>query len=153
MKLFSAFVVTALAGSWPGQSDVDPCGTQVKYAGTAVNQTCSIDFNGKRPWRVFLGGAYILGQYQFTNFDGQGGDQQDVVIFWEESFFPGSDPPELDNSTCGADSDVTISCVDYGGAWGGVYFQETANDYRMSKGSNYNIQIMGAKVHFLLLLL
>lgn len=141
MKLFAAFVSSAFAGSWPGQSDIDPCGTQVKYAGSAVNQTCTIDFNGLTPWRVFLGGAYILNQWSFTNFDGQGGDEQDVVVFWDQGY---SADGELDNSTCGDDDDVIVNCVDYGGAWGGVYFQETANDYRMSKGSNYNIQIMGA---------
>jgi hypothetical protein len=146
MKLISAILGTALAGSWPGQSDVDPCGTQVKYAGSAINQTCTIDMNGKKPWRVFVGGAYILPDtpWTFTNYEGLAGEETDVVVFWTEDYFPGSDPLELDNSTCGADSDVIVDCVDYGGAWDGLYFQETANDFRMSKGSNYNIQIIGA---------
>lgn len=148
MKLISAIIGGALAGSWPGQSDVDPCGTQVK-GGSGVNQTCTIDMNGKKPWRVFVSGAYILpdNQWEYTNYEGLAAEdvETDVVIFWEEKYVVGSDPLELDNSTCGADEDVTVTCVDYGMAWPGLYFQETANDFRMSKGSNYNIQIVGAE--------
>jgi hypothetical protein len=142
MKLISAVIASALAGDWPGQSDVDPCGTQVNFAESSINATCTLDFNGYNPWRVFLGGEWITGQYSFTNYDGMGGDSIDVVVFWEEGYQ--ADGITLDNSTCGATTDVTVSCAPQGSAVAGVYFQENANDFRMAKGSNYNVQIVGA---------
>jgi len=144
MKLICAAfaaVATALDSDWPGQSVNDPCGSTFSSTLASVNSTCTLDFGGFTPWRVFLGGEYITGMYSFTNYDGQASDERDVIVFWEE--FLGADG-ELDNSTCGSTADVTLTCTDNGSAMAGVYFQETANDYRMSKGSNYNVQIMGA---------
>lgn len=141
MKLISAIIGSALANSWPGQSDVDPCGTSVSFAENSINATCTIDFNGYDAWRVYLGGEFITGATSFTNYDGMTGDSVDVTVFWEEGYDSNGD---LDNSTCGADADVTVSCVDQGAAVAGVFFQETANDFRMAKGSNYNFQISGA---------
>ena len=138
MKLISAVIATALAADWPGQEVNDPCGTQKQFAESSVNATCTLDFNGKTPWRVYLGGEWITGANTFTNFDGMGADAIDVVVFWAQ----GNDGDgNLDNSTCGTVDDVTVSCVDQGAAVAGVFFQETANDYRMAKGSNYNIQV------------
>lgn len=142
MKLISAVISAAFAGSWPGQSDVDPCGTQVNFAESSINSTCTLDFGGYTPWRVYLGGEWITGMYSFTNYDGMAAESIDVVVFWTEGFE--ADGVTLDNSTCGMDAHVTVSCVDQGAAVSGVYFQENANDFRMSKGSNYNVQVMGA---------
>ena len=52
----------------------------------------------------------------------------------------------LMNDTCGDAAFFGLDCVDTfdQNALGGVYFMETANDFRMSKGSNYNFQIGGA---------
>lgn len=144
MKLIGSFVAAALAADWPGQSETDPCGSTLKYEGSSVNATCVMDFGGFAPWRVFLGGQYITGMYSFTNYDGQEAEVDpsvDVLVFWEEAL--GADG-ELDNSTCGTTADITVTCTPYGAAVPGVYFQETANDYRMAKGSNYNVQIGGA---------
>jgi len=88
---------------------------------------------------VFLGGEFIVDEYSFTNFDGIGSDSIDVVIFWEQSY-DGS-TGLLSNATCGYDTDVSLNCVDYGSALPGVYFMETANDFRMMKESNYNFQV------------
>jgi len=141
MKLISALVATALAADWPGQSDTDPCGTQVSFAQSSINASCTLDFNGKNPWRVYLGGEWITGIYSFTNFDGMGADNIDVVVFWEQS---NDADGNLDNTTCGVEADVSVNCVPQGAAVSGVFFQENANDFRMSKGSNYNVQIVGA---------
>ena len=141
MKIAAAIISTISALSWPGQSEQDPCGTQVNFPDQSINATCTLDTAGRSPWRVFLGGEYIVGPNQFTNFEGLGSESIDVVIFWEQTF---DSEGVLDNSTCGLDTDVTVSCVDNGAASTGVYFQETANDFRMAKTSNYNFQIKGA---------
>ena len=88
---------------------------------------------------MFLGGEFIVDEYSFTNFDGIGSDLIDVVIFWEQDY-DGS-TGLLSNATCGYDTDVTLDCVDYGSALPGLYFMETANDFRMMKESNYNFQV------------
>ncbi|CBY24319.1 unnamed protein product [Oikopleura dioica] len=145
MKVTAALIAAAYAAdpvNWPGQSDEDPCGTQIHFPESAVNATCTLDFNGYNPWRVFLGGEFIVDEYSFTNFDGIGSDSIDVVIFWEQSY-DGS-TGLLSNATCGYDTDVSLNCVDYGSALPGVYFMETANDFRMMKESNYNFQVAGA---------
>jgi len=132
-------------GQWPGQTTTDPCGSQYRYAGKAsANQTCTIDFDSNKytPWRVFVGGQYILNEYSFTSFDGVDPQNIDVVVFWEQ--VEGADG-ELDNSTCAGEGELSVSCEDYGGPWPGVYFQETTNDFRNAKNGNYNIQIAGAK--------
>lgn len=142
MKLICSFVAAALAGSWPGQGETDPCGSSQAFSVSSINSTCTLDFGAYAPYRVYLGGEYITGMYSFTNYEGMTeGKAVDVVVFWEE--FLGADG-ELDNSTCGTDADVTVNCVDNGAALEGVFFQETANDHRMAKGSNYNVQIAGA---------
>jgi hypothetical protein len=94
---------------------------------------------------VYLGGEWITGIYSFTNFDGMGADNIDVVVFWEQS---NDADGNLDNSTCGEEADVSVNCVDQGAAVSGVYFQENANDFRMSKGSNYNVQVPYCLCHF-----
>ncbi|CAG5085287.1 Oidioi.mRNA.OKI2018_I69.PAR.g10857.t1.cds [Oikopleura dioica] len=146
MKFATALIASAAAFdpvNWPGQSDEDPCGTQIQFEKTAVNSTCTLDFNGYNPWRVFLGGEFIIDEYSFTNFDGIGSDTIDVVIFWEQSF--DASTGILNNATCGTDVDVTLSCTDEGYALPGLYFMETANDFRMAKESNYNFQVAGAQ--------
>jgi hypothetical protein len=140
MKLISALVSSALAASWPGQSPTDTCGTQVSFADQSVNATCTLTL-GYDARRVYLGGEWITGDLTFTNFDGLGSDNVDVVVFWSQSF--GADGVTLDNSTCGTDADVALSCADNGAPTGGFLFQENANDYRMAKGSTYSALIHG----------
>jgi len=145
MKLISAVIASAAAlvsVDWNGQHEFDPCGSQLQFEESSINKTCTLDFNGYTAWRIFLGGEWIIGDKQFTNYDGlTDGKEIDLVVFWEEEM--GADGV-LDNSTCGSVADITLNCVDQGAPVAGVYFQETANDYRMGKGSNYNIQIVGA---------
>jgi len=157
MKLFATFVAFAAANnnatglpSWPGVQSLDgdepnPCGTKKVFYESAVNQTCTFDFNGFTPWRVYVGGDYAVpgqpGEYIITNFKETGADAIDVTVYWEQRDDAEGKP---DNSTCGDIDDIKLDCVDNGAALEGLYFQETANDFRMSKTSNYNFQIVGA---------
>lgn len=158
MKLLATFFAFAAASnstglpSWPGVASLDddepnPCGTKKTIYESAVNKTCTFDFNGYTPWRVYVGGDYAVpgqpGDYIITNFDETGADAVDVTVFWEQRNNADGIP---DNTTCGDIDDITLSCADNGGvALEGLYMMETANDFRMSKTSNYNFQISGAQ--------
>jgi len=136
-------------GRWPGQSTDNPCGSQFIHRGLeSANQTCTIVYDDARftPWRVFVGGQYILSDYpyQFTSFDGVDPKNVDVVVFWEQAEGPDGPDGPPDNSTCADYGDLSVECEPYGGPWPGVYFQETTNDFRNAKNGNYNIQIAGA---------
>jgi hypothetical protein len=52
----------------------------------------------------------------FTGFEGlTPEDSLDVVVFWDQDSLADGVTP--DNSTCGADTDISVSCEDYGGEW------------------------------------
>jgi len=135
MKLLSVIATSVLAeGSWGGISVDNTCG-QIVQGPTTVNQTCTI--TGNDISYIFAGnGAFITGPNSFTGFEGISGDAE-LVVFFEQEL---NDDGELDNSTCW---DVEVNCVDNGGSFigGDPLFMETVNDYRMAKGSNYNLQI------------
>lgn len=162
MKLIATFFALACAqddplpvaekdpNSWIGIASLDadepnPCGTKKIFAQSAVNQTCTFSFNGKTPWRVYVGGDYAVPDadpsvYKITNFDDRGGDTVEVVVFWDQRDDEEGNP---NNKTCGVSSDIDLDCVDNGIALEGYFYQENANDFRMAKTSNYNFQIAG----------
>lgn len=67
-----------------------------------------------------------------TNTDGF-----DVTVFWEQGF--GLDGL-LDNSTCGYEEDITMSCVDNGAEPSVALFDNIANNFH-SSGSSQNFQV------------
>lgn len=158
MKLFATFFALAASSnstglpSWPGVASLDadepnPCGTKKVFLESAVNKTCTFSFNGFKPWRVYVGGDYAVPDedptvYKITNFEGRGADAVDVTVFWEQR--DGADGLP-DNSTCGTYDDIDMDCDDNGVALEGFFLQETANDFRMSKTSNYNFQVAGTQ--------
>lgn len=141
--------------NWGGQTTTDPCGSMVEVDESLVNQTCTITYNfGPAPniFRMYVGGgAFIVPDElgvnrQITGYSGISTDTRvDIVAFWEMAEDANGN---LLNDTCGDAAFFDLECESTpdGNALPGVYFMETANDYRMAKGSRYNFQIGGAVV-------
>jgi hypothetical protein len=113
--------------NWPGQAAGgviafgSSCGSQAFLKANPVNATCTLSFNGLKPAFVSVAGSFPLpavGKYSFTGFEGiSNAETQDVLVFWDQQV---NDLGEPDNSTtggCGLDTDISVSCEDYGGAW------------------------------------
>ena len=119
-----------------------------------VNHTCTISYAFDpdiiNVYRMFVGGgAFIVpdenGHRVVTGIHGISSKEKiDIVTFWTQSEDANQN---LDNSTCGDAAFLAMECeptVD-GKQKEGVFFMETANDFRRPKGSTYNFQIAGVK--------
>lgn len=106
--------------NWPGQDNSlgGTCGSQASIKANPINATCTMSFGGFTPAFVSVAGSFPLpavGDMTFTGFEGiSNAEDQDVLVFWKQEYDADGN---LDNSTCGADTDISIDCVDYGGAW------------------------------------
>jgi len=107
--------------NWPGQAPISlgtQCGSQAFIKANPINATCTMSFNGFVPAFVSVAGSFPLpavGDMTFTGFEGiSNAETQDVLVFWYQDVDEYGNP---DNSTCGKDTDISIECLDYGGAW------------------------------------
>jgi len=119
MKLFATLAACATAASWPGQMDGSDapgvgqsCGTTVSIKANAVNSTCTIDTNGFNAIFMSVAGSFPTGANTYVGFPGASNDEnQEVFVMWMEGLDADG---MLDNSTCGTDADISITCVDDG---------------------------------------
>jgi len=133
--------------NWPGNSPEDPCGSLTEINTNIINQTCAITYNfGEVPnvYRMFVGGgAFIVpnGTHQIiTGIDGiTNEDKVQILTFWEMEEDLNTN---INNETCGDAAFFDLDCFE-NTLDTGLYFMETANDFRMAKGSNFNFQIAG----------
>jgi len=113
--------------NWPGQASGgviafgSSCGSQAFLKANPVNATCTLSFNGLTPKFVSVAGSFPLpavGKYSFTGFDGiSNAETQDVLVFWDQQVDANGDPDNSTTGGCGLDTDISVSCEDYGGAW------------------------------------
>jgi len=109
--------------NWPGNGDLEIvgnlCGSQAAVDANSWNATCVISLNGYKSKFISVAGSFPLPMdsgMTFTGFEGLTPENTlDVVVFWEQDYLADGKTP--DNSTCGADTDISISCEDYGGEW------------------------------------
>lgn len=117
MKLFAGLLALAAAGTdWPGQGTGpgETCGSSGTVTANAVNATCTISYGGFSPVFVSVAGAFKTGDNMYTGFDGiSSKDEQSFLVFWAQTMDVDGN---MDNSTCGTQADVSISCSDNGAA-------------------------------------
>merc|ERR1712176_1646383 len=119
---FSAVISTVAASSWPGQvwdaveGTYTNCGTNVQIAAAAVNATCTFDFGDYQGAvkHLSIPGCFNNGAgYQCNGVEGvTNSDELDVTVFWDQAFDAATGT--LDNSTCGYEEDISVSCIDNG---------------------------------------
>jgi len=118
MKIAATFAAVATATEWPGQSLSSTCGAiaTVDAGHSPVNSTCTVSFGGYSANFVSVGGVFWTSANTFTSFDGVfEGNNVEVLVFFEQGLDLAG---ELDNSTCGEASDISVTCVDDGAANG-----------------------------------
>jgi len=88
------------------------CGTTVSIKANAVNSTCTIDTNGFPVHFMSVAGSFPTSATTYVGFPGASNDEdQEVFIMWEEGLDADG---KLDNTTCGTEADISITCVDDG---------------------------------------
>ncbi|CAG5077858.1 Oidioi.mRNA.OKI2018_I69.PAR.g8829.t1.cds [Oikopleura dioica] len=118
MKIAATLAAFASAAEWQGQNDVQTCGAvaSVDAGDSPVNATCTISFGGYATSFVSVGGVFWTSDSTFTSFEGIfEGSTVEVLAFFPQSYDADGN---LDNSTCGTEADISVSCVDQGAAEG-----------------------------------
>ena len=114
-----------------------------------MNATCTIDFGSYQGSvkHLSIPGCFNNGNgYECNGVDGvTNPDELDVTVFWDQAF--DSVTGTLDNSTCGYEEDISVSCVDNGAEPADPLFDNISNNYH-DKGAGArtsNVQIFGAR--------